>query len=487
MMFEFDLTRLPMPVLIISEILKPAKTYVVGGILRDAILLAQQRGETVIKETAGGDWDMATPHPPKEVLKRLRKAKIAAVPIGIEHGTIAAIIDEKQYEITTFRYDLKYPDGRHPVVQFADSIEEDLQRRDFTVNAFALDIDTGTILDRFGGAEDLQARRIRTVGDPEIRFREDYLRMLRAARFAAKLEGEIDGETFAAMRRSAALISGISAERIRDELMKMLTYPKPSHGFLLLHQCGLLQYILPELEAGFDVRQNRYHSHDVAMHILLSVDALPQDYPLDRFATLMHDLGKVQAKQYQPVKDDYVFYGHQYISKKMTKRIMRRLRFSNKEIETTSAIVENHMYNLKPDLSLPAARRFLRKLGRENVEGFLRMRMADRKGNQFNADGYEKGIFHFLRTVRAIDRAEDALTVRDLAISGYDLIQMGLTPGPVFSVILDQLLEEIIDDPSLNNREWLLERANGFAEEYWKTGTIAIPEKAPIPDEEKEE
>ncbi len=471
----FDLSAVPQSVLKLCEILGPQKQYVVGGILRDSIIASPDAEH--IQNISGADWDLATPLPPKEVLTRLRRSGITAVPIGIEHGTVAAIIDKIQYEITTFRHDIEYADGRHPTVRFAHSLEEDLERRDFTVNALALDVQTGEVIDLFNGIDDIKQRFIRTVGDPEIRFNEDYLRMLRAFRFAAKMEGRIDPHTFKAIQKNAHLIKQTSAERIRDEFIKMLSYPIPSNGFILMHQAGLLRYVLPELEAGFHVGQNRFHADDVARHILYSADALSPKYPFLRFMTLMHDLGKVPAKQYLERKGDYVFYGHQYLSKKMTRRIMRRLRFSNKEVKTACTIVENHMYNLKPGLSLGATRRFLRKLGRENVDGFLRMRMADRKGNRLNNDGYEVGLFHFMRSVRRIDLAEDALTVHKLEISGDDLIAMHLQPGPVFSQILNQLLEEVIDDPTRNNHEWLVGRASEFAEQIKETGQLVLPQR----------
>ncbi len=481
----FDLSAIPQSVIRLCEILGPQKQYVVGGILRDSIIASPDTER--IHNITGADWDLATPLPPKEVLARLRRSGITAVPIGIEHGTIAAIIDNIQYEITTFRHDIEYADGRHPTVRFAHSLEDDLQRRDFTINALALDVQTGQIIDMFHGIDDIKQRIIRTVGDPEVRFMEDYLRMLRAFRFAAKVEGKIDPHTFKAISSNAHLIQHTSAERIRDEIMKMLSYPVPSHGFILMHQSGLLRYVLPELDAGFDLGQNRFHADDVARHILYSADALSSKYPFLRFVTLMHDLGKVPAKQYLERKGDYVFYGHQYLSKKISRRIMRRLRFSNKEIQTASAIVENHMYNLKPGLSLGATRRFLRKLGRENVDGFLRMRMADRKGNRLNNDGYEEGLFHFVRSVRKIDLAEDALTVNKLEINGDDLIAMHLRPGPVFSQILNQLLEEVIDDPTLNNHQWLVQRASEFAEQIKETGELILPERPDLDDNNKEE
>ncbi len=348
-----------------------------------------------------------------------------------------------------------------------------------------MDVESGIIIDLFDGIRDMTTKIIRTVGDPETRFQEDYLRMLRAARFAAKLKGEIEAETFAAILRNAHLIHRVSPERIRDEIVKMLSYPTPSHGFRLMHQTGLLRYILPELDTGFGIGQNRFHADDIAWHTLYSVDAVHPRYPFYRLITLMHDLGKVPAKRYLERKGDYVFYGHQYYSKSMARRIMQRLRFSNKEIDMASTIVENHMYNLKPGLSEGAIRRFIRKLKRENVDGFLRMRMADRKGNRFNDDGYETGLFHFVRKVRKIDRDENALTVQKLEIDGNDLIAMNLRPGPIFSQILNQLLEEVLDDPTRNRRDWLLQRANEFAEEWNNTGKITIQPR-PIAENEEE-
>ena len=480
----FDLSLVPQSVFQLHELLGPQKSYIVGGMIRDTIRAYLNQTGASVQRALGYDWDIATPLRPPEVIKRLKQAKITVIPVGIEHGTVAAILDGHTYEITTFRHDVEYHDGRHATVRFADTLEEDLERRDFTVNAFAVDLETGAIIDLFSGIKDLQVGLIRAVGDAETRFREDYLRMLRAVRFTAKLHGSIERETREAIKRNAHLIQHISAERIRDELMKLLTYEKPSHGFTLMREIGLLHYILPELDQCFDVGQNRFHSDDVAMHTLRAMDAISPKYPFLRWIALVHDLGKTPAKQYLPRKKDYVFYGHQYLSKKIGKRIMKRLRFSNKDIETTSSIVENHMYNLKPGLSLAAARRFLRRLGRENVDAYLRVRMADRRGNKLNSDGYEKGIFHFLRSVRAIDRAEDALKVTDLHITGYDLIEMGLKPGPVFSVILNQLLEEVLDEPEHNEREWLLRRAEEFCEEYKQTGTITLPERASTDEEE---
>lgn len=471
-------SHIPETVIRLSEILGPDKSFIVGGVLRDAIHAALERGDDALLPARYADWDMATPLRPQEVIRRLRKAGVVAAPIGIEHGTVAAVLEGETIEITTFRHDLESIDGRHAVVRFADSLEEDLQRRDFTINAFAMDIETGEIIDMFGGMADLNAARIRAVGDPNERFREDYLRMLRANRFAGKLHGVIEPDAAAAIRRNARCILDISAERIRDELMKLLGYEFPSHGFVSMRETGLLIYVLPELDAGFDCWQNRFHSDDVAMHTLLTVDAIRPSETMTRWMALLHDLGKVPRKLFHPGKSDYVFYGHQYASRWMAKRIMRRLRFSNREIEITTAVVENHMYNLKPGLSDSAIKRFVRRLGRDNIDPFLRMRMADRRGNRFNDDGYEKGIFHFVRTLRRIERADEAMGLKDLLIDGNDLIDLGLRPSPVFSVILNQLLEAVLDDSTLNNRFWLIERAQEFIQEYRQTGTIQVAEKS---------
>ncbi len=481
-MVHMKRSLIPDAVVRLREILGPDNVYVVGGILRDSI--ANQPQSSEITSVCGNDWDLATSLRPKDVMKRIRNAGLTAAPVGFEHGTVAAVIDKVQYEITTFRFDLEYADGRHPIVQFADTVDDDLKRRDFTFNAMAMDIDTGEIIDPFNGAADLRAGLVRTVGAAEERFCEDYLRMLRAVRFAAKIQGRLDDDAFSAIVRNAPLIQQISAERVRDELLKLLGYDKPSHGFELMQRCGLLVYVLPELAMGFGVGQNRFHADDVAIHTLHAVDAAPKDEINLRWSLLMHDLGKTPCKQYLKRKGDYVFYGHQYASKRMAKRIMQRLRFSNKAIEDAVVVVENHMYNLQPGLSDGAIRRFVRKVGRHRIAGFLRLRMADRRGNHLNHDGYEIGLFHFVRRLRHIERADDALKITDLNINGRDLQDMGMAPGPAYGVILDRLMERVLDDPSLNHRDWLLLRAKELIDDV-RSGTLPVTKVQPKADEEE--
>lgn len=456
MSMRFDLSLIPPFVMTIRDLLAPEPVFLVGGIVRDSVAGALQAGKEFVDQASGSDWDLATREPPRQVMSRLRSAGITVAAVGIDHGTVAAVRDRQQIEITTFRSDGIYEDGRHCQVTFADTIEEDLKRRDFTVNALAVDLSSGEIIDRFNGLEDIQANVMRTVGDPDERFAEDYLRMLRAARLAAKTEAIVHPETLGAIRRHAPKITQISAERIHDELMKMMTYPKPSHGLWIMRDTGLLREILPEIDSCFGVRQNQYHSDDVGTHLLNTVDAVSPRFPLVRFIALVHDLGKPERKLWKDDRQDYVFYGHQFPSAEGAVRIMRRLRFPNREIDVARAIIESHMIRLGPQASPSAIRRLMKRVGRENIRLFLRLRIADRKANRLKGPGLEPGLYHVVRTIRKIERDFDALKVTDLAVGGRDLIDMGLRPGPIFSEILHILLERVLDDPSLNTRESLL-------------------------------
>lgn len=463
-LFSFSPQAIPEAVRRIHEIIGP-ELFAVGGMIRDTVQLMIADNRTTAETAAHTDWDFATPLYPKEVLKRLRQAGIIAVPVGIEHGTVAAVIDRNQYEITTYRHDLEYTDGRHCLVRFADSIEEDLQRRDFTVNAMAMDLRTLQIYDPYCGIEDLRSRIIRTVGRPEDRFAEDHLRMVRAARFAAKLEAAIDEETMQAIRASVSKIHLVSAERIRDELMKMLTYPKPSIGFRILRHTGLLAEILPEFERCFGVEQNQYHSHDVGEHTLLVVDGIAPKYPFLRWIALMHDIAKPVCKQWLDERQDYVFYGHQDTGAELTDTIMKRLRFSNAEIARARHLVAQHMIDLHPEMNASTARRIGRRIGPEAIRDFLRLRMADRRGNHLKQGWIEPGVYYFVRLWRRIEREADALKIGDLKVDGRDLIRLGLPPGPLFREILTALLEKVLDRPELNQRQVLLTELRAYLDQ----------------------
>jgi tRNA nucleotidyltransferase/poly(A) polymerase len=460
---RFDLSLIPPFVVTIRDLLAPAPVFLVGGMVRDSVAGALRAGKEMVDRVEGTDWDLTTREQPRRVLSLLRSAGITVATVGIDHGTVAAVQGQQQIEITTFRSDGVYEDGRHCQVRFAETIEEDLERRDFTVNALAVDLSSGEIVDRFDGLADIRANIIRTVGDPNTRFAEDYLRMLRAARLAAKTEAAVDPETLEAIRRHASKITQVSAERIHDELMKMMTYRRPSHGLWILRKTGLLREILPETDSCFEVGQNQYHSDDVGTHLLNTVDAVSPRFPLLRVIALLHDLGKPERKHWMDDKQDYVFYGHQFPSAEKAVLMMRRLRFPTREIDMAESIIENHMVRLGPEASPSSIRRLMRRVGRENIRAFLRLRIADRKANRLKGSNLEPGLYHVIRTIRKIERDLDALKVTDLVIGGQDLIRMGLKPGPIFSEILHVLLDRVLDDPSLNTRQSLLPLASEAA------------------------
>ena len=463
-MIRFDLDLVPEGVRRIRRALADQPVYVVGGILRDSILDALDRGMEEITEVRGDDWDLATSARPEEVLAVLERAGIRVVPIGIDHGTVAAIIDRKQYEITTFRKD-RICDGRHAVVEFSHSLEDELERRDFTINAFALDLDTGGIYDPLGGIEDLKTRTVRAIGEPTTRFQEDYLRMLRAVRFAAQIEGRIEPKTWRALCQQSENISKISPERIRDEILKLMKTPQPSVGFRMMLESGLLKRILPEFDNCFGVAQNRYHPDCVGEHTVHCVDEVSPRFPFLRWVMLLHDIGKPLMKAFAEEKDDYVFYDHQFEGESMAEEIMRRLRFSNSEIETAQVLIREHMFNLTPDLSKKGVRRLVRRVGAERIRDLLRLRIADRLGNRSNPRTLEPHFKKLIRQIREIERDEECLHIKDLAIGGKELIARGLRPGPVFSKILNALLERVLDDPSLNTPEDL----NQLVDEWLRT------------------
>jgi len=462
---RFDPGLVPEPVRRIRRALGEYEVYVVGGIVRDSILAAMNEGRDTVRTAVGNDWDLATSAVPGVVIERLRAVGITAVPVGIEHGTVVAVIDRKHYEITTYRLDRRCF-GRHAEVEFAQTLLEDLERRDFTINAFALDVETGRVVDEFGGRDDLEARSVRAIGDPLVRFREDYLRMLRAVRLAARIEGRIEGRTWSALRGLHRKVREVSAERVREEMLKLMAAERPSIGLDLMQKSGLIRALIPELEACVGVRQNQWHADDVWQHTLLCVDAVHPRYPFLRFVNLLHDVGKPLKKHYNVEKEDYVFYEHQFESADIARRVMKRLRFPARDIERAVVLIREHMINVAPDISPKAVRRLIRRLGWDNVRPFLRLRMADRRGNRWNPPGIEPHFRRLVRMIREIERSEQCLDLRSLAVGGEDLKGLGLEPGPVYSDILNYLLEQVLDDPSRNTRETLMTLVRRWLREH---------------------
>lgn len=423
--------------------------YLIGGSVRDLLL-----GHDVY------DYDFATNATPDEITSLFRKT----IPTGIKHGTVTVIVNDRQFEITTYRSDGTYIDGRHPdTVSFSKDLRVDVERRDFTINGLVYDPCSGELIDYVGGLRDLEDKIIRTIGDPVMRFTEDGLRPVRACRFAARLKFSIEDATFNAIAATLDIAKRVSKERIRDELMKLLGADKPSTGIECLRESGLLALFLPELADCYEVSQNRYHIFDVYYHSIYSCDAAPKDDPMIRLAALLHDIGKVPTRQ--PGEDgDFTFYNHEVIGAKMAKRIMKRLKFSNEEIDNINNLILNHMFHYTDEWTDGAVRRFIRKVGLDKIDCLFTLRMADRKGN-----GARKGlpapIQRLKRRIEHVIEQENAFTVRDLNINGTIVMdEFSLKPGPLIGKILNELLEQVLDNPELNVRETLLSRAREIIE-----------------------
>ncbi len=417
------------------------QAYLVGGGVRD--LLA---GLLPVAE-----FDFATDARPEEVQRIFHRT----VPTGIKHGTITVLAAGGPYEVTTFRRDGKYGDARHPdEVAFATTIEEDLSRRDFTFNALAYDPTTDTLLDPFGGVEDFERGVVRAVGDPRERFHEDGLRPLRAVRFAARFDFEVDAATFDAIPTVLDRVRMVAAERVREELMKMLaTAEKPSYGFELMRRTGLLEIYLPELLEGYGVTQNEFHAYDVYDHALYTCDAAPAAKPLVRLAALFHDIGKPRTRA---VREGRVtFYNHQAVSRRMAREILERFRFSKKERDFVLHLVYHHMFGYTSAWTDAAVRRFIRKVGREYIADLFDLRLADWFGNGTNY-GFPAYLRKLHRRIEEAIAREEAFTVRDLAVNGHDIMrELGIPPGPRVGEALAYLLEYVLDEPSRNERERL--------------------------------
>lgn len=427
--------------------------YLVGGSVRDLLL-----GIPVF------DYDFATNARPEEVVKLFKRV----IPTGIKHGTVTVLTKTNQFEITTYRCDGKYINGRRPEkVSFSDTLEEDVGRRDFTINGLACDTESGEIIDIVGGLDDLEKGTVRTIGDPVERFREDGLRPYRACRLASRLGFTIEGETFKAISRTLDVAALVSAERVRDEIMKIVETEKPSVGFEYMRESGLMALSLPELLECYGVTQNKYHVYDIYYHSLYSCDSIPGEDKLIKLAALLHDIGKVPTRK---VGDDgdYTFYNHEVVGARIVRKIMKRLRFSNETIKKVNNLILNHMFHYIPEWTDGAIRRFMRKVGVENLEDLFLLRLADRRGNG-QRDGLPAPILELNRRINDVIEKDSALTVKDLDIDGYLIMnELNILPGPVIGKILNSLLEMVLDDPALNSRETLLEKARDIYKEIGK-------------------
>lgn len=422
------------------------ETWAVGGAVRDAVL-----------GHPGGDWDLTTRARPEEVRRLFRRT----VPLGIEHGTVGVHgRDGVLYEVTTFRRDVE-TFGRHAIVEFADTLEEDLSRRDFTCNAIAWHPSTRELRDPYGGLIDLEAGVLRTVGRPEERFAEDYLRVLRALRFAGHFALAIEPATWSALTAATPHLTGLSAERVREELWKILAKTRRASAALSLYAAaGVLPVLYPELEALVGLEQGSGHRFDAWSASLFAVDSITPARPLLRMAALLHAIGKPDARM-RDLRGGWRFVGHETIGGRKAEKVMRRLKASNAEVARVARLVARQSDLFPPDAPAAGVRRWLRDVGVDLVPDLFRLRFAlwraatgafgPVRGNAAPADLLERW-----RNAHAVLLTRPALAVPDLAIGGNDLMELGLEPGPRLGEVLRELLERVLDRPELNTRDSLL-------------------------------
>lgn len=427
------------------------EAYIVGGCVRDVLL-----------ETEPRDWDIATNAKPEEIGKLFLRSYL-----DNNFGTVTVLTESKEpslkeIEITPYRIDEEYSDKRHPdKIRWAKTIEEDLSRRDFTINAIALALrdrrGTGekqSLIDPFDGQKDLKNKIIRAVRDPEDRFSEDALRMMRAVRFATTLNFEIEPKTAKAIKKNSPWLQAISKERIRDEFMKIIMAEKAADGIELLRKLGLLKYIIPEIEEGYGIAQNKHHIYDCYTHYLKSLEyAAKRNFnKYVRLAALLHDVGKPRTKRGQG--PDATFYNHEIVGAKMTIEILNRLRFPKKDIEKIAKLVRYHLFYYNPgEVGESSVRRLVRQVGPENMEELLQVRMADRIGS-----GVPKAEPYKLRHLRYVIEkvSEDPISVKMLKVSGNDVMNiLKIGTGPKVGQVLDVLLSYVLEDPSKNNKKFL--------------------------------
>lgn len=431
------------------------EAYLVGGAVRDSLL-----GKEI------SDYDVTTNATPSQVMQIFNKV----IPTGIDHGTVTVLFLGQQVEVTTFRTEADYTDGRHPdAVNFTSKIDDDLSRRDFTINAMAASLETGEIIDLFSGKEDLQKKIIRTVGNPLERFTEDGLRPIRAIRFSTQLDFSIEEATFSAISQTMENIQKISIERFRDEFNKILSSHKPSKGLWLLQKTGILAYFIPELEQAKGVEQRdfrQYHTFDVFEHCIYACDGTPRDNLILRLAALFHDIGKTQAKKVLITegRELFTFYNHEKYSTTITKEILTRLKYPKIIIQKVCHLIENHMFHYDDTWTDAAIRRFIVKIGKENINDILLLREADVFGKNNSSETlqcphWQKKQQDFKNRIENELLKDTALSLKDMQINGNELIKLGIPAGKDLGIVLNNLFEEITNDPSKNEPDYLAKRA----------------------------
>jgi len=421
------------------------RSWVVGGCVRDLLM-----------QRPHADWDLATDALPQEVMRIFPRAH----PTGIEHGTVTVMVGKTPIEVTTLRGEGAYSDGRRPdSVEFVSDISRDLARRDFTVNAIAIDPIDLSIIDPFGGQDDIAHRRLRAVGKPTERFGEDGLRVLRAARFVATLEFDLDPETFAAIEPTLDTFRKVSPERVRGEWIKTMKARRPSRAFDVMLRSGILGITCPELVLGVGMEQNRYHAFDVFRHAMECLDACTGD-PILRIAALLHDVGKPQTRAMSDKTKDWTFYDHERVGAEIADPICQRLRFSNDERARIVELVRYHLFHYTDEWSDATVRRWIRRVGKGRVEDLYVLNEADVRAKGKDPSPDLAALAALKVHVQKVLAAGAALSTRDLKINGHDLMrELGIKPGPVLGQVLEALLEVVTSEPERNERAALLEQA----------------------------
>jgi poly(A) polymerase/tRNA nucleotidyltransferase (CCA-adding enzyme) len=455
------------------------EAFLIGGCVRDLLMGKIPK-----------DWDVTTNAKPEEIMPLFDKA------VHENDFGMVAVIDESEeidsplrtIEVTTYRSETSYTNNRHPdSIEYAETLDEDVKRRDFRINAIAYDIENDIIKDIYAGQKDIEEKLIKTVGNSHDRFEEDALRILRAVRFTAQLGFTIEEETHEAIKKFSKNLKTISAERIRDEFIKLVDSAHPEHGFNVARETGLLEHFLPEMLEGVDIDQSRNHVYDVWNHLIKALQyGAEQNLPFHvKLAALFHDIGKPRTRRRDAQADIWTFYGHEVVGAKMVREIMKRLKFPKDLAEKVTKLVRWHMFFSDPDtITLSAVRRMIRNVGEGLIWDLMTLRQCDRKGM-----GRPKAVPYRLRKYHAmIDEAlRDPISVQQLTLDGdYMIKKMNMKPGPRMGWILHALLEEVLEDPKKNTLEYLTERVSDLDEQNDAT-LKTLGEKGKVKKEEEEE
>jgi tRNA nucleotidyltransferase (CCA-adding enzyme) len=431
------------------------EAFLAGGCVRDLVLGREPK-----------DWDITTNAIPDEIIGLFPKTFYENT-----YGTVGVVYEDiedqslRTIEVTPYRVESGYKDARHPdSVRFSKDIHDDLKRRDFTINALAYDPIEDVLMDDFEGIKDIHSKTLRTVGGPAERFTEDGLRIVRAVRIASELGFIIEKDTEAAIITHKDVLKKIAWERIRDEFIKTLMSENGATALLVMQKLGLLSHIIPELEEGLHMKQNQAHSFEVFEHLVRSLQcAIDKKWPLEiRLAALLHDIGKPRSRRYAEEKGDYTFYGHEVIGAKMTKIILERLKFSRETIEMVTKLVRWHMFFSDVDqITLSAVRRMVANVGDKLIWDLINLRICDRVGTgRPKEDPYR--LRKYISMVEEVLR--DPVSVGMLKIDGKSIMEtLNIAPGPKIGFMLNILLEEVLEDPSLNTEEYLVSQVTKLA------------------------